>query len=433
MSDASPGEERAPRGTRSPSRFYYGWILVLALGVTETVSYGILSYAFPVFLAPMEGELGWSRTALTGAFSVAALVSGLAAIPVGRWVDRHGARGVMTAGSVLAAAVLLGWSRVESLPAFYILAVGLGLAMAAVLYEPAFAVVANWFVMLRGRALTVLTFLGGFASVVFVPLASGLVEAHGWRAALLWLAGILTLVTVPLHALLLRRRPEDLGLEPDGGRCPWVPAASPAEPSGLPAREAVRSTSFRWLSLAFGLSAVATTGVAVHLIPLLLERGYDATFAAAAMGMLGLMALPGRLVLTPLGSRWPRAAVTAAIFALSALGLTVLLGTRSALGVWVFVALFGAGFGAITPARAALVAELYGRESYATIAGTLALVLAVARAAAPVGLSLLYEAAGGYDVVLWTLILLSLVCAAAVILAGTASPVASSALAKGTA
>lgn len=86
---------------------YYGWVLVVALGVTETVSYGILSYAFPVFIAPMEAELGWSRTQVTGAFSLAALVAGAAAVPVGRWVDRHGARALMTAGSVLSTLLLL--------------------------------------------------------------------------------------------------------------------------------------------------------------------------------------------------------------------------------------------------------------------------------------------------------------------------------------
>jgi MFS family permease len=95
--------------------------------------------------------------------------------------------------------------------------------MAAVLYEPAFAVVANWFVRGRGRALTVLTFMGGFASVVFVPLAAWLVAAHGWRTALLWLAAILAVLTVPPHALLLRRRPEDHGLAPDGAK----PGAGP--------------------------------------------------------------------------------------------------------------------------------------------------------------------------------------------------------------
>lgn len=398
-------------------------MLVLALGVTETVSYGILAYAFPVFIVPMGAELGWSRTAVTGAFSLASLVAGAAAIPVGRRVDRHGARGTMTAGSVLAVLVLLGWSRVESLPAFYLLSVGLGVAMAATLYEPAFAVVASWFLRLRGRALTVLTFMGGFASVVFVPLATWLVAAHGWRAALVWLAGILALLTVPPHALLLRRRPEDLGLRPDGEARALLAQMAPggtAERS-VPAREAVRSASFFWLATAFGLSSLATTGLAVHLIPLLLERGFAPGFAGAALGAVGLMALPGRLVFTPLGSRWPRGAVTASIFALQALGIAALLGTGGSRGVWAFVVLFGAGFGAITPARAALLAELYGRTHYASISGVLALVLSLARAAAPVGASLLYVAGGGYDVVLWALLGTTAVSGAAVLTAGSGS------------
>ncbi|HEX2078040.1 MAG TPA: MFS transporter, partial [Longimicrobium sp.] len=200
MSTAAP----AASPTLGHPRLYYGWVLVGVLAVTETVSYGVLQYAFPVFLAPMEAELGWSRTAMTGAFSLASLVAGFAAVPAGRWVDRHGPRGLMTAGSALAALLLLAWAAVDDLAVFYAVWAGLGVAMSAVLYEPAFAVVARWFHRRRGRALTVLTFVAGFASVIFVPLATWLVQAHGWRDALLWLAAILAIATVIPHALLLR-------------------------------------------------------------------------------------------------------------------------------------------------------------------------------------------------------------------------------------
>lgn len=405
--------------------FYYGWVLVGALALTETVSYGVLQYAFPVFLAPMEAELGWSRAALTGAFSLASLVAGLAAIPAGRWVDRHGARALMTAGSVAAALLLAAWAFVDSLAAFYALWMGLGLAMAAVLYEPAFAVVATWFHRLRGRALTVLTFVAGFASVVFVPLATWLVEVRGWRGALLWLAAILAVATILPHALLLRRRPRDLGLLPDGGPSRSSGEADadsrpPASIANVPADVAVRSRSFRWLTVAFAMSSLAGTAVAVHLVPLLLERGFAPAFAGAAMGAVGLMALPGRLVFTPLGGRWPRAAVTAGIFVLQALGVAALALFDGRWGVWACVALFGAGFGAITPARAALVAELYGPVEYGRISGVLALFLAFARAAAPVGASLLHAAGGGYAPVLWAVFAASLAAAAAVLLAGGA-------------
>jgi MFS family permease len=413
---------RAPAAAARP-RLFYGWVLTVALGITATVSYGILAYAFPVFIVPMGAELGWSQPAITGAFSLATLVAGLAAVPVGRWVDRHGPRAIMTAGSILAAASLLLWSRVSTLAGFYALAVLLGLSMSAVFYEPAFAVVANWFVRFRARALTVLTFLGGFASVIFIPLATVLVEGSGWRAALVWLALILAAVTIPLHAVLLRRRPEDLGLLPDGAAAPPARAApAPPAPGSVPSRQAVRSRSFRWLAVAFGLSALVSTGVAVHLIPLLLERGYAPAFAGMAMGVVGLMALPGRLVFTPLGERWSTGVVAAMIFALQTAGIAVLLATSSVAGVWLFVALFGAGAGAITPARAAMLAEFYGRDSYASIGGVLALVVALSRAAAPVGASLLYLAGGGYDPVLWTLLAIVAASAAAVLVAARCAP-----------
>jgi MFS family permease len=423
---AGGAEGSAPPPART--RLYYGWVLVAVLAVTETVSYGVLQYAFPVFLAPMEAELGWSRTAMTGAFSLASLVSGFAAIPAGRWVDRHGARGLMTAGSVLAALLLLAWAVVDGLAAFYVIWAGLGMAMAAVLYEPAFAVVASWFHHLRGRALTVLTFVAGFASVIFVPLATWLVEAFEWRRALVWLAVILAVTTILPHAILLRRRPADLGLLPDGGLRVDDDDGRGASihPPSVPADVAIRGAPFRWLTIAFALSSLTTTALAVHLIPLLLERGYAPAFAGAAMGAVGLMALPGRLIFTPLGGRWPRAAVTASIFLLQALGIAALMTGGGEVAVWACVTLFGAGFGAITPARAALLAELYGPLEYGRISGVLAMFLALARAAAPVGASLLYVAGGGYTPVLWTLLAACLAAAAAVLLAGTPirSPIA---------
>jgi sugar phosphate permease len=139
------GRPRGPLPAWWPAGWFYGWALVGALGLTATVSYGILSYGFAVFITPMGAELGWSKAEITGAFSLAQLVAGGTAIPVGRWVDRHGARALMTAGSVLAALLLAAWSQVRSLPAFYALMALMGVAMAAVLYEPAFAVVTTWF------------------------------------------------------------------------------------------------------------------------------------------------------------------------------------------------------------------------------------------------------------------------------------------------
>lgn len=425
MAGAAAGVPVAARGTVPrwwPARWYYGWALVGTLGLTATVSYGILSYALTAFIVPMSAELGWSKTQITGAFSLSQLVAGAAAIPVGRWVDRHGARALMTGGAALAAALLVAWAHVTTLAGFYAIFALMGVALAAVLYEPAFAVLATWFRRDRGRALTVLTFLGGFASVIFVPLATTLVARLGWRPALLWFVVVYVALVVVPHAVALRRRPSDLGLQPDGRTGSASGAASPGAEPSVAARDAVRSRAFRWLTAGFALSALATTAVSVHLVPLLVERGHGLAFAGAAMGLLGLMALPGRLVFTPLGERVPRHVVTAAIFALQAIAAVVFVASRSTWAVWTFVVLFGAGFGAITPARAALLAETFGAADYGKISGVLALVLSLARAAAPVGASLLYGAAGGerhgYDAVLLVLLLFCITSAAAVLRAG---------------
>ena len=389
------------------------WPQVFALSVTETVSWGILYYAFAVFLVPMGADLGWSRAQLTGAFSLALLVAGVAGMPIGRWLDRHGPRPLMTAGSILAALLVLAWAGVDRLPLFYAVWAGIGLAMAAVLYEPAFAVVAVWFPerRSRGHALTVLTFVGGFASVIFIPLTSWLIDRLGWRPTLVVLAAILALVTIPLHATVLRPREESgVGRRESG-------IASPSD-SRPPTPDSVfRGRAFWALGSAFFLVMAAMVAVTIHLIPYLQERGFSAGFAAGAAGLVGLLALPGRLIFTPLGSVVPRHVVTALIFALEAAAIVVLVGADTRFEVGLFVVLFGAGFGAITPARAALVADLYGAVAFGSISGVLGMFITGARALAPVGASALVAWWGGYTPVLWFLAALATVAAGLVLFA----------------
>ncbi len=402
--------------TRPGRGLYYGWLLVATLGITETTSWGVLYYSFTVFLAPMQDTFHWSRSTMTGAFSLALLLSGLAGVPVGRWLDRHGPRLLMTAGSCCAAALVFAWSRVNSLAGFYLVWAAIGVTMAAVLYEPAFVVVATWFRRKRSRALTLLTFMAGFASVIYIPLAGFLVARHGWRGALVVLAVIVAAGTIPLHALVLRRRPEDLRLLPDGASRP-VHADNTAPERSLAVRDALEGSTFWWLLAAFFLNTLGVSALFVHLVPYLTDHGYGKEFAAGVTGLVGVMALPGRLVLTPLGDRLPRSWVACGIFLLQVIALLILLLVHSTAGVIGFVVLFGAGFGAVTPARAALVAEFYGPARYGSISGLLALFLTGARALAPVGAGIVYDVTGGYTVLLWGLTVASALAALAVLVA----------------
>jgi MFS family permease len=403
-------------GLRPFRGIYYGWVLVITLGITETITWGILYYSFTVFLPSMEADLGWSRGEMSGALSLAILLSGVCAAPVGHWLDHRGPRLLMTVGSLASVVLLLAWSQVTTLLQFYVLWALIGITMAAVLYEPAFAVVTAWFERRRTRALTAVTLMAGFASTIFMPIESWLIELQGWRAALVTLAAFLAVTTILPHALLLRRRPEDLGLYLDGDSTPSPQRTSSARPPVVSVGVALRDSAFRWLAVAFSLSTVASIAVHVHLFAYLQDRGYDATFAATATGLVGAMQVVGRIVLGLLGDRVPLRLNTAVILGIQPLSFLVLLLVPSSLGILVFVALFGASKGAATLVRPAFVAELYGRARYASIAGALAAFVTVGTALAPISAGVAYDLLGSYDPLLWAFVLVSAVPAGAVLL-----------------
>jgi MFS family permease len=400
--------------TDSP-RLYYGWVVVAALCVTEVVSWGILYYGFPVLLRPMEADLGWSRVEITGAFSVGMGVAALAALPVGRWIDRHGARALMTLGSCLGTALLLVWSRVESLPALYAVWALIGAALAATLYEPAFAAVVGWFAT-RGRdkALLTVTLAGALASTIFMPLEAWLVTWLGWRGALQVLAVVLAVITIPLHALVLRPAPR--------GGSP-APGADPthARVPGLTLGASARTAVFWVLAVAFFVANFATNAVTIHLIPYLSDRGYSPTVAAAMIGWMGAMQLPARLVFAPIAARFGHRAVTGVIFFVQAVSLAQLALAARLPTLVPMVAMLGAANGMATLARATIIAEIFGPRHYGSISGAIALGANGARAIAPVGAALLMVALGGYEPV-FALLAASLVIAGLGVVAIGAGP-----------
>ena len=375
---------------------YYGWIIALALSITETVSYGVTFYAFSVFITPMEAELGWTRAQLTGAFSLALLIGGLAGVPVGWWLDKRGGRLLMTVGSTGATIAVLLWSQVQTLPEFVAIMTLLGFCIAAVQYEPAFAIIAAWFARKRGTAMALVTFVAGFASTIFIPLSDALLVAQGWRGAVMSLAIVLGVITIPLHALLLRGKPADLGLLPDGAA---EAPKSYARPN-IDLRGVLRSRYFWILTLAFALSTLSVMAVRVHFIPLLISMGINPTSAAWAGGAIGVMQVVGRLIFVPVERRVSSKTVVLGVLVLSALSMgTLLLGSA----VWtiaLFVALFGMAFGTLTLARPLIVADSYGAAYFGRISAAIVIVQTLMGTSAPFAAGVMYDAFGNYDAVL---------------------------------
>jgi MFS family permease len=389
---------------------YYGWRITWTLALTQTVGYGVLYYAFSVLVKPMEAELGWTRAQSSLAFSLALLVEGFLAHPIGRWVDKHGARGLMTLGSILGSLCVVAWSQVTTLWVFYAVWLGIGIASAMTLYPVAFTVIAVWFRRLRSRAMLAVTLMAGLASTIFIPLCTFLVTLWGWREALLVLALLFALITIPLHAFVLRRHPSDLGQGPDG-----KPQSAGEKVESVSHHTATRSPTFWWLSLAFSLSSLTSVVIAAHLVPLLLERGYADNVVALAAASVGVMQLAGRTVYTPLSERFSLFTVSALFVLLHGVASCSLLVLPETWGLWTFALLFGVANGSLSLAKAALVVDIYGATNYGSISGTMTALIAGTTTFAPLGAGALRDVSGAYTLVLVMLTVVSTISAVAIL------------------
>jgi MFS family permease len=239
--------------------------MIWTLAVAQVISWGTLFYAFSLFVVPMQASLGWSRPLLNGALSLGLLSTGIVAFPVGAWIDRHGGRGVMTLGSLAGGLLLLAWASVETPWVFYLIWVLIGVSMAGVLYEPAFAVITAVFGPEARRGITAMTLVGGFASTVFMPLTQLLIGAIGWRSTLLVLGGLNLAVCLPLHALFV----------------PGSPASRPPEApqEEAPTAHAIRTVLcgrvFVGLALWFTAYNAAQSAFIFQLVPLLTTWGVE--------------------------------------------------------------------------------------------------------------------------------------------------------------
>ncbi len=397
---AAEAEHRPSTGAEAaPAR--HGRRVVAALAVTQTIGYGVLYYAFSVFLTPMAADLHATGTQVTAALTGSILIAALCAPPVGRLLDAHGGRGLMTTGSVIGALAVLAWSRVENLPQLYAVFAAIGVACAMVLYESAFAVIVSWFDGPghgRANALLALTVVAGFASTIFLPLTGLLVDSYGWRTALVILAVIYAAAAIPLHALVVRR-PARTGHRP-------VTTRERAEI----VRAATRRRPFWLLVIAFTANGGAAAVMSVLLITYLIHLGHPPVLAAALAGLLGVLSVTGRLLTAGLQRRLPADLIAAAIFTLQGVAAALLpLAGRTVPGAVGCVLGFGLGFGIASITLPHLLLRRYGTSAYASLSGRVAAFSVADKALAPLGAVALAQAAG-YT---WVMAAVAVACAVA--------------------
>ncbi len=383
-----------------------GWPLVAALSVAQLVSWGTIFYGFPLFIASMETELGWSRSLLNGALSLGLLTAGFAAYPVGRIIDAYGGRLVMSVGSALAVLLFVAWAFMRDPVLFYAIWFGLGVAQACTLYTPVFAVLTRLFPDSAKVRITMLTLTGGFASTVFTPLIAWWIESLGWQTALLLMAACNLVFCLPVHALLLRDRATPQANE------------TPAQPNDkTPMQRALRNPVFWGLAVCFTFYLLAHAMLIFHFLPMLAEYGVALAVAVAIITVIGPAQVGGRILLL-FGRKIETVTTGYLVMTLFLLAMLLLAVFPSVVPVlFVMAAIYGAANGMMTILRGTSVPELLGREGFGAISGALTLPASIAAAIAPSLAALIWEVTNGYAAVIFTMLLAMAISAAGFVFA----------------
>jgi predicted MFS family arabinose efflux permease len=376
---------------------------VLWLSLAQLITWGGVFYTFSLLMEPVERDLGLTRAQSSLAFSLALLAEGVVAYPVGRWIDAGHERLVMAGGSLLAGACLLAHSAIGSAAGFYAVWIGLGAALAATLYTPVFAVVTRRYPDDFRRAIITLTFLGGLASTVFIPLSAWLIAQFGWRHALWALAGLQFFACFPIHARQLRNAP---------------PPLAHARPHLEPASAHLRSAPFLLIGVfTVGMLAV-TAALPAHMISLLRGTGLDERWVIAIPASIGVIQVLGRLLLFFFEHHFDLHVANRAIPTLIPIAIAFLIaGAGHAWAALLFVVLYGLGNGMMTIVKGTAIAQYVSREHVASLNGALGVPSALARALTPWLMGALWTAQAGYTWGLWTLLAISALGAAALVLA----------------
>ncbi|MGI9824440.1 MFS transporter [Agromyces sp. Marseille-Q5079] len=356
-----------------------------ALSIGQVISWGILYYALIVAAPAIADATGWAVAAIMLCFSGGLIVSAVAGILVGRWLDDRGPRLIMTLGAIVGTLGLVIVSASPNLLVFTLGWVVCGLAQAAVLYQAAFTVIARRHGDARRGAMTVLTLAGGLASTIFAPAVAGLLSLLDWRATFLVLALALLVLTVPLHWVFLERT--------------WAPLPPAHEGEAVHnVGTVIRTRRFWMLEISMVALAAALFSVTLAIIPLYMEKGLTYELAAWSLGLLGAGQVVGRLLYLVIphdAAPWRPLALTSAL-AVVVLALMGLVPGPPWLLVVIGV-IAGAVRGAQTLVQGSAVADRWGTRNYGSINGIFAAPITAITAMGPALGPVVAIASGSYS------------------------------------
>lgn len=404
--------------------FFYGWVVVVVTFVTMAIGVNART-AFSLFYPPILSEFGWERGVTAGAFSFGFVASAIASPLIGRLMDRAGPRAVMELGVLLMAGGLL-LAPLTSQPWHLYVTIGVMVGAGSVClgYSGQSLFLPNWFIRKRGFAIGI-AFAGvGIGSVTLLPWVQHLIEQTGWRTACTAMGLMILIVLAPIN-LLLHKRPEDIGLQPDGDAAPATGTAKPVSNIVDPVwaatdwtlRRAVATARFWWIALGYFCGLYIWYAVQVHQTKFLLDIGFSPSVAVWALGAVSLLGIPGQIFLGHISDRIGREwvwAISCAGFAICFAALIALKFQSSFWLVWLMVFTQGAlGYG-LTSIMGAVVFEIFGGRHHGSIFGMIMLAALAGGAAGPWVTGLLYDRTGDYTLAFAIAIVVSLLSALSV-------------------
>ena len=419
-------------------KIFYGWWIVAATNLICMIGYSTWLYCFGVFFRPMAGEFGWSSTATSFAYSLRSVEGGLAAPLVGWGVDKYGPRIVVFIGGIIAGLGFVLMYTINSLLGFYMIyGVLMSIGMSAILYVPAMTVVANWFVRRRSWALSLLATGAGIGGFWVPPLVANLITRFGWRGTAVVIGIAVWAVTLPL-SLLLKQRPEDVGLRPDGDppdnvsedEKPTTAEAATANGSSSANHEvdwtlgqAMASRTFWILAFAFFLSAMAHSMVTVHAINALKDTGIaDEKAAFLGISLFVSLSLIGRLGFGWLGDLVDKRYLFMVSYSLCGLGILALTRAHDVPSALLYSALFGIGFGGTIPLSPAIRGQYFGRKAFGKIQGFMAPMTMMGSMTGPLFAAILYDLNNTYTLSFQITAMLQFLAAVTIFFARPAQP-----------